>query len=76
MSVADILQSVQFVVDQDGNITAAVPDIAVWESFFAMLADIKDRELIRDSLRNWGSKQGWTCWEAFANELQCGVMQP
>ncbi len=60
MTVTDILQSAHFVVDQDGKPTAVVLDIAVWDAFLSALEDIDDNELVRERLKNWRTKQGWT----------------
>jgi len=68
MTVTEILHSVQFVVDQDGNATAAVLDIKAWNAFLSLLEDIEDVELIRDRMKNWRTKQGWTRWEDFEAE--------
>jgi len=35
-----------------------------------MLEDIEDTELIRDRMKNWPSKEGWTRWEDFEAELE------
>ena len=74
MTIAEILQSVQFVVDQDGKPTAAVLDIRAWEAFLLMLEDIEDADLIRDRLKNWRSKEGWTRWEDFESELETDAL--
>jgi len=65
MTVTDVLRSAHFVVDQDGKPTAVVLDIGVWEALLEALEDIEDVELIRDRLKNWRTKQGWTRWEEF-----------
>ncbi len=69
MTVNDVLQSVRFVVDRAGKPTAAVVDIAAWESFVQALEDIEDGQLVRERLVRWESKQGWTKWEDFKEEL-------
>jgi hypothetical protein len=69
MTIQEILGSVQFVVNQDGKRTAAVVNIDVWEAVLSLLEDIEDAELIRDRLRNWRTKEGWTRWEDFDAEL-------
>lgn len=74
MTVTEILQSVQFVVGQDGEPTAAVLDIRAWEAFLSLLEDIEDVELIRDRLKNWRSKEGWTRWKDFEAELETDAL--
>ena len=69
MTVSEILQSVRFVIDQEGKVTAAVLDLAAWEAFLSILEDIEDRELIRARMQHWRNKEGWTAWEEFAEEL-------
>jgi len=68
MTVTEILHAVQFVVDQDGNPTAAVLDMKAWQSFLSLLEDIEDVELIRDRMKNWRTKKGWTRWGDFEAE--------
>jgi hypothetical protein len=70
MTVTEILKSVRFVVDQEGKPTAALLDISAWEAFLAVLEDIEDVELIRDRMKHWRSKVGWTRWEDFEAELE------
>jgi len=74
MTVTDVLRSAHFVVDQDGKPTAVVLDIGVWEALLEALEDIEDVELIRDRLKNWRTKQGWTRWEEFEAELDADAL--
>lgn len=74
MTVTEILQSVQFVVDRDGKPTAAMLDINVWEAFLSLLESIEDVGLIRDRMKNWRSKEGWTRWEDFEAELEADAL--
>jgi hypothetical protein len=69
MSATEILQTVQFVVDQDGKPTAAVLNMRAWEAFLSILEDMEDVELVRDRMKNWRSKKGWTRWDDFEKEL-------
>jgi len=69
MTATEILQSVQFVVDQNGKPTAAMLDMRAWEAFLSLLEDVEDGELIRDRMKNWRSKEEWTRWEDFEGEL-------
>lgn len=70
MTVAEILHSVQFVVDRNGQPTAAILDMKAWEVFLSLLEDVEDVELIRQRMENWGNKQGWTRWEDFEAEIE------
>lgn len=74
MTVTEILQSVQFVVDRDGKPTAAMLDMSVWEAFLSLLESIEDVGLIRDRMKNWRSKEGWTRWEDFEAELEADAL--
>jgi accessory colonization factor AcfC len=74
MTVTDVLKSAHFVVDHAGNPTAVVLDIAVWEAFLAALEDVEDSELVRERLKNWRTKQGWTSWEDFEAELDADAL--
>ena len=47
MSVTELLQSAQFVVDAQGNRKAVMVDYAVWEEFVAMLEDLEDAREIK-----------------------------
>ncbi len=74
MTITEILQSVQFVVDQDGKPMAAMLDMSVWEAFLSLLENIEDVGLIRDRMKNWRSKEGWTRWEDFEAELEVDAL--
>ena len=47
MSVTELLQSAQFVVDGHGNKKAVVFDYAVWEELLRLLEDLEDAEEIQ-----------------------------
>jgi hypothetical protein len=70
VTVPEILKSVQFVVDREGKPTAALLDMDAWNAFVSMLEDIEDIELVRDRMKNWRSKEGWSRWENFEAELE------
>jgi accessory colonization factor AcfC len=74
MTVIEILQSVQFVVNQEGDPTAAVLDIKVWEAILSMLEDAEDIQIIRNRVQNWRIKEGWTAWEDFEAELDADAL--
>ena len=72
MTVTDILKSVRFLVDRKGKPMAAVLDMDAWEAFLSMLEGVEDAELVRERIRSWRSKEGWTRWEDFEAELEAG----
>ena len=44
MTVADILNSVKFVVDPNGQQSAVVIDMEIWEEIVTLLEDVEDAE--------------------------------
>jgi hypothetical protein len=75
MTLQEISQSVQFVVDQKGKPTAAVVAIETWEAVLSLLEELSDSKLVRERLANWRSKEGWTRWEDFEAELDEDAIQ-
>ena len=73
MTVTEILKSMQFVVDREGKPTAALLNMDAWNAFVSMLEDMEDVELIRERMKTWRSKEGWTRWEDFEAELEAGA---
>jgi len=67
MSVTELLQAVQFVVDKDGKKRAAVLDYAVWEELITLLEDLEDAEEI-ERLRK--AKEETIPWEEAKAELR------
>jgi hypothetical protein len=49
-TVAEALQSVQFVVGQDGHQTGIYLDAAGWEALLDWLEDLEDRALVQAAL--------------------------
>jgi len=49
MTVPEILDSVQFVVDRSGKPTAAMLDINIWADLRIILEELEDKKLIQDS---------------------------
>jgi hypothetical protein len=47
MSVTELLQSAQFVIDANGDKKAVLVDYAVWEKFIVMLEDLEDATEIK-----------------------------
>ncbi|MDQ3247951.1 MAG: hypothetical protein M3Q45_01970 [Chloroflexota bacterium] len=70
MTVPEILDSVQFVVDRSGKPTAAMLEINLWAELRIILEELEDKKLIQDRLTHWRSKEGWTRWEDFEAELE------
>ena len=46
MSVTELLQTVQFLVDANGKKKAVFFDLALWEELLALLEDLEDAEEI------------------------------
>ncbi|HEY3473234.1 MAG TPA: hypothetical protein VGK56_01415 [Anaerolineales bacterium] len=69
MTVSDILNSVKFVVDPDGQQSAVVVDIEVWEEIVTLLEDAEDAEEIKKA----HSVQEETIpWETVKKDLSLG----
>ena len=47
MTIADILNSVKFVVDSDGQQSAVMVDMDVWEQIVTLLEEAEDTEEIK-----------------------------
>jgi len=67
MSVTELLQAVQYVIDNEGNKKAAVLDYAVWEELLTFLEDMEDVEEIQ-RLREAGEET--VLWEQAKAELR------
>ncbi len=67
MSVAEVLQATQFLVDADGKKQAVVIDYSVWEQLVTILEDLEDAEEIRN-LRE--SREEGIPWEQAKEELR------
>ncbi len=67
MSVAEVLQATQFLVDADGKKQAVVIDYSVWEQLVTILEDLEDAEEIRN-LRE--SQEEGIPWEQAKEELR------
>lgn len=75
MLVEEILDTVQFVVDQEGKPQAAMLNMKAWMALLTLLEEIEDRQLIRTRLVGWRTKDGWSDWDNFDNELDEDVIQ-
>jgi hypothetical protein len=67
VSVAEKLQTAQFVVDADGTKTAVILDYAVWEELVSLLEATEDAEEI-DRLREAGTEA--IPWEQAKAEMR------
>jgi len=67
VSVAEKLQTAQFVVDADGTKLAVILDYAIWEELLSLLEDHVDAEEI-DHLREAGEEV--IPWEQAKAELR------
>jgi len=47
MTVTEMLQAAQYLVDADGNKRAIVLDLMVWEELLLLLEDLEDAEEMR-----------------------------
>ena len=69
MSVSEVLQQAQFLVDAEGNKKAVVFDYSLWEELLTLLEDVEDAEEIR-RLREVGEDQEAIPWEQGKDELR------
>lgn len=69
MSVSEVLQQAQFLVDAEGNKRAVVFDYSLWEELLTLLEDLEDVEEIR-RLREAGEDKESLPWEQAKEELR------
>ena len=67
MSIAELVQKAQFVVDANGKKKAVVVDFAVWEELLTWLEDLEDVEEVKQ-LRE--AKQDYVPWERAKTDLR------
>ena len=70
MTVADILSSVKFVVNPDGQQSAIVVYLDVWEQIVILLEDTEDAEEMKQ-MRS--IKEEKILWEMAKKELKLGI---
>lgn len=78
MTLAELVQNVQFTVDQHGKITAVVISPALWEQIVEALEDIEDRALIRslrDRIAQGPVANGTLPWKDVSGELTVGDLR-
>jgi hypothetical protein len=69
MTVADILNSVKFVVNPDGHQSAVMVDLDVWEQIVTLLEDTEDAEEI---IQASAIKEETIPWKTAKKELKLG----
>jgi hypothetical protein len=69
MTVADILGSVKFVVNPDGQQSAVVVDLDVWEQIVTLLEDTEDAEELKKAHT---VKEGTIPWKVAKKDLKLG----
>ena len=67
MSIAELVQKAQFVVDAHGKKQAVVVDWAVWEELLTLLEDLEDADEVKQ-LRE--AKEEYVPWEQAKSELR------
>jgi len=69
MTIAEILNSVKFVVNPDGHQSAVVVDMDVWEQIVTLLEDAEDAEEIKQAR---SVKEESIPWKTAKKELKLG----
>jgi len=69
MTIAEILNSIKFVVEPDGHQSAVVVDLDVWEQIVTLLEDAEDAEEIKQAR---SIKEETIPWKTAKKELKLG----
>jgi hypothetical protein len=69
VSVSEVLQQAQFLVDAEGNKKSVVFDYSLWEELLTLLEDLEDAEEIR-RLHEAGEDEEALPWEQAKEELR------
>lgn len=69
MTIAEILKSVQFVVNPDGEKSAVMVDVDVWDEIVSMLEDIEDAEEMKQAKM---VHEESVPWEVVKKEMKLG----
>ena len=69
MTIAEILNSVKFVVEPDGRQSAVVVDLDVWEQIVTLLEDAEDAEEMKQA---HAVKEETIPWETAKKDLKPG----
>ena len=80
MSATDVLTSVQFIVNEEGEPTAAVVDIVTWNRLVALLEGIEDLETVSAYLQQRAhsatpEEMGLLSWEDVEKEIEALVRE-
>ncbi|MBK8434298.1 MAG: hypothetical protein IPL28_24750 [Chloroflexi bacterium] len=67
MSIAELMQTVQFVVDQQGQQTAVQMDIATWNALQRLIEDLEDMAEIAQAQQE---QEETFAWETVLAEYQ------
>jgi hypothetical protein len=67
MSIKELLESAEYLVDANGKKKAVVVDFEIWEELLTLLEDVEDSEEIK-RLRE--AKQDYVPWEKVKAELR------
>ncbi len=69
MTIAEILKSVQFVVNPDGEKSAVMVNVDVWDEIVSMLEDIEDAEELKQAKM---VHEESVPWEVVKKEMKLG----
>jgi Mg2+/Co2+ transporter CorC len=69
MTIAEILNSVKFVVNPDGHQSAVVVDLDIWEQIVTLLEDAEDAEEMKQAR---SVKEETIPWKTAKKELNLG----
>jgi len=69
MTIAEILETVKFVINPGGKKSAVMVDLDIWEQIVAMLEDLEDAEEIKQAR---AVHEETVPWNAAKKELSLG----
>ena len=69
MTIAEILNSIKFVVEPDGHQSAVVVDLDVWEQIITLLEDTEDAEEMKQAR---SIKEEMIPWKTAKKDLKLG----
>ena len=69
MTIAEILESVRFVVNPSGQKSAVLVDLSVWEEIVSMLEDLEDAEELKQAKM---VREETVPWDAVKKDLDLG----
>ena len=74
MAIAEVLKSVQFVVDDKGERTAVLLDIQAWETLINWIETLTDTKMAMQALTELQQaggrpeQAGWLAWDEISQE--------